>query len=426
MLTVMGRALSTCAAIVLAILSSPPAQADLPRHVLIDRFGPLGEDFLPEDFTDIRFGEAVAIRNGIAFIGIPKARDGGHVAVLNLSASGWKRVDTLRAPASAGETRFGRSLTFRDGVLVVGGANAAYVFRRSNGIWTLRQRLLPAPFASIDFPRALRYEGGVLVTSVRSGLAPPRGAPGYVIVFELNSTGSFVPKVGIVGFPVGPDEDFGVDISMTSRQFVVGSPAGTRGPIAGVPAYDKTGAVFRFGRDPQGHWAQFQRLVPSEPAPGFGTSVAIDNDMIVVGAPKVDVEGLPAGPNTPDGHNAGGAAYVFVPGNRYVQVLKLRPRSDEVFRYQDFGYRVAMMGSYIVIAATRPHGSDGLFPPGLVVTYTRDGTSVQPWGVAQGHIVAASMGLANGWLLLGTPYERSCQFDCVGSAYIYNINRFAP
>ena len=425
--TVTGRTLFMCASIVLAALTSHPATAELPQHLLVDRFAPEGQDF-PAEFRDIQFGEAVAIRDGIAFIGMPKARDGGHVAVLNLTTSGWKRVDTLKPPASAAETRFGRSLTFRDGVLVVGGANAAYVFRRSNGVWTLRQRLLPAPFISVDFPRALRYEAGTLVTSLRSGVAPPRGSPSYVVIFELNSTGGFVPKLGIVGFPVGPSEDFGVDISMTDHSFVVGSPAGTRGRVAGVPAYDQTGAVYRFGRDRTGHWSQFQRLVPSEAAPGFGTSVAIDRDMIIVGAPKVDIEGLPAGPATPDGHNAGGAAYVFLPSaNGYVESLKLRPRPDELFKYQDFGYRVAMMGPHVEIAAVRPYGSDGLFPFGLVVTYTRDGTSLLPRGIAKGHVVAASMGLANNWLLMGVPYERSCpSAGCVGSAHIYDVNRFAP
>jgi hypothetical protein len=44
-------------------------------------------------------------------------------------------------------------------------------------------------------------------------------------------------------------------------------------------------------------------------------------------------------------------------------------------------------------------------------------------GIAQGHVVAASMALANNWLLLGVPYERSCPSGCVGSAHIYDVNR---
>jgi hypothetical protein len=84
-----------------------------------------------------------------------------------------------------------------------------------------------------------------------------------------------------------------------------------------------------------------------------------------------------------------------------------------------------MFGPHVAIAAARPYVADGTFPFGLVVAYTRDGTSLLQHGVAQGHVVAASMSLANNWLLLGVPYERSCPSGCVGSAHIYDVNRLA-
>jgi hypothetical protein len=412
-----------CASIVLAALFSHPAAAELRSHVLVDRLGPESQDF-PEEFRDIKFGEAVAIRNGIAFIGIPSAPDGGHVAVLNLTTNGWTRVDTLKAPASFAEAGFGRVLTFRDGVLVVGGVRGAYYFRRSNGVWTFRHRI-GSPFFHSFAPAALRYEAGTLLASEFIGPCCPSAVHSYQLsenrrfFFHVQTMHASKPRAG---------DNFGADISMTDHSFVVGSPVGSRGRRSGLPTYDQTGAAYMFWRGADGQWRLNQKLVPSEPAPGFGTSVAIDRDMIIVGAPKLGIEGLPAGPATPDGHNAGGAAYVFVPaGARYVQALKLRPRPDELFQYQDFGYRVAMMGSIVAIAAVRPYGSDpGLFPSGLVVTYTRDGTSLLPRGIAKGHVVAASMGLANNWLLLGVPYEVSCPFGCVGSAHIYDVNRFAP
>ena len=54
---------------------------------------------------------------------------------------------------------------------------------------------------------------------------------------------------------------------------------------------------------------------------------------------------------------------------------------------------------------------------------TRPPPSLLPHGIAQGHVVAASMALANNWLLLGVPYESSCPSGCVGSAHIYDVNR---
>ena len=79
-----------------AFVTKLAATVPLQPHVVVS---PESEDF-PAEFRDIKFGEAVAIRNGIAFVGIPKADDGGHVAVLNLTASGWKRVGTIKLPES--------------------------------------------------------------------------------------------------------------------------------------------------------------------------------------------------------------------------------------------------------------------------------------------------------------------------------------
>jgi hypothetical protein len=422
-----------------AFITKLAATAPLQPHVIVS---PESEDF-PAEFRDIKFGESVAIRNAIAFIGIAKAADGGHVAILNLTASGWKRVGTIKLPESVAhnirETEFGRVLTWRDGVLIVGGNQAAYYFSRRNGIWTFRDVVRPQFLSpGSAFPVALRYErgdadivGSPQLHGVGTLLASEFGAPccpSRVHIFHLSPTRESFLYAGFVQpSDSRAGDNFGADLSMTSREFVVGSPHGSRSRIAGLPAYDQSGAAYRFRRGADGRWKQSQKLLPSEPAPGFGTSVAIDNDMIIVGAPKIDIEGPPAAAATADGHTAGGAAYVFVPGvGRYMQTRKLRPRPDELFHYQDFGYRVAMFGPRVVIAAAKPYAPNGQFPFGLAVTYARDGASLLPHGIAQGHVVAASMGLANNWLLLGVPYERSCPSGCIGSAHIYDVNRLPP
>lgn len=422
MSTLTRRALIACASVAPFVLFGPAAAAQLPLQSAVDLLGAERQDFLPDQFTGTRAGDAVAIRNGIAFFGIPGARRVGHVAVLNLTTNGWERVDTLQAPNDSGETRFGRSLTFRDGVLVVGGANAAYVFRRSNGIWTFRQKLPPQQNFT-DFPVALRYEGGTLLATARR-----LHAGNVVVIYEMDSAGTFASTALVTGSLATAGEDFGVDISMNARSFVVAAPVGSRGPIFRPPAYDQTGSVYRFGRNSTGQWTRFQKLVPSEPAPGFGTSVALDNDMIIVGAPKVDIEGsFGGGVPVEDGHVAGGAAYVFRPvgpGGSYVQTGKLRPTIDQVFLYRDFGYRVAMFGTHIAIAATELNSPDrpGF---GLVVNYLRDGANLFPRVKSTGHIAPASIGLANSWLVVGSPFDVLCTSDCLGSVSIYDVNRFA-
>jgi FG-GAP repeat len=401
-----------CALFTLAAFAGHRAAAELPEHVSVAGFGPEGQDYSDEEFPEVEFAYAVAMRNGIAFLGIPSAPDNGHVAVLNQTASGWRRVATLKMPNPAIDTRFGRSITFRDGVVVVGSESAAYVFKRNNGLWKFAQKLTPpAADGQVDFPIALRYEAGTLLASAYRNVAPS-----VVHVYELDAIGRFVRRATVKASDGTPGDNFGADISMTATTFVVGAPRGGRDRIITLPQFGGPGAAYVFRHNSSGNWVQTQKLQPAVPAQGFGTSVAIDRGMIIVGAPKVDELF----------YETGGAAYVFLPSSgRYLETLKLQPRFDEHGAYADFGYRIAMFGERIAIAAVEPYGLESFYPFGFVYTYTRDGSSVVPRGVAAGNAVGSSIALANKWLLFGTTVEpSSCTFGCIGSATLYDVNRF--
>jgi hypothetical protein len=38
--------------------------------------------------------------------------------------------------------------------------------------------------------------------------------------------------------------------------------------------------------------------------------------------------------------------------------------------------------------------------------------------------VSTSISLANNWLLVGSPWEDRCYYGCIGSAMIFDINRY--
>jgi hypothetical protein len=170
----------------------------------------------------------------------------------------------------------------------------------------------------------LRYEGGTLLAS-----GSRRTAPSVVYIFERDSTtGALVRRARVKASDGTAGDSFGASISMTSRLFVVGSPGD---------------AAYTFRRNSSGNWVQAQKLVPALPADGFGTAVAIDRDMILVGAPFVDQEGGDHGGD----HIAGGAVFGFLPGvSGYIESFKLRPRPDERSEYEQFGSSVAMSGAY--------------------------------------------------------------------------------
>jgi hypothetical protein len=260
------------------------------------------------------------------------------VAVFNQTPSGWTRVQTLLAPVSGVE--FGRTITFRDGIVVVG-SRAGRQLR---------------PLAEHD-----QYDA-------RDRLASwPR-------------------------------------------------------PALQRPRYSGTGAAYVFKRNSLGNWAQTQKLEPVEPAFGFGVSVAIDQGMIIAGAPGDD---LGTEFDTPDFHWAGGGAYVYLPvAGRYPETFRLRSTVEQKFAFVEFGFQVAMFGSNIAITAVEPYGFIDAFPRGFVFVYQRDGSSLPLLkGIGDSHLSSSSMALFNNLLMIGTIGDARCIFGCPGSVILFHVDQ---
>jgi hypothetical protein len=432
MSTALVRAALMCASITLTALSSVPANAELPRHHRVVTLRPLPSEHLRELESGFPifsgFGTAVAIRNGAAFVGIPDGFPDSRVGVYSQTASGWVRTATLTVPDPLlfGRNGFGRAIVFRDGVAVMASYTFLHVFRRVNGVWTDVQKIAPPDGGPGAFWQinAMRFENGILVISSSTGFFP--SLEPVVYVYELASNGKLVQRATLRGI--------GGDIAVAGNLLVVGA----------------SGAAHVFRRRTNGTWVEIQKLVGADSSPiaGFGGSVAIDQGMIIVGAPEheclesdISFGGFcdrgGGGTRGPDGIGAGGAAYGFVPvGGQYVQVFKLRPRPDEHANYFQFGRRIVMMGNYIVIdAAEQSAGGDGIFEPfsipnGLSFIYKRDGSTVAARGITDGYVSSDSIGLANNWLMVGTAHDNQfdCQTElgfCFGEANVFDLNRFA-
>jgi hypothetical protein len=403
----------------IGLLNSSAALAELPRHPIAQTLEATHEEVQPdpqEPPQPLFFGWATAIRDGTAFVGMPEAFGRrGRVAIFTQSANGWQRTGTLDPPAGNGfEIRFGQSLTFRDGHVMVGASQSVYVFKRGNGRWNLSQRLVP-PAGEVDFAQSMHFEAGVLVVGAPNVSSDRRHGTAYV--YERNAAGSFVLRTTLLPADSHIGDSFGADVSVASGVIVIGAP-GSHAP----------GATYVFRRNGSGAWIERQRLVSSDAQDGdsFGRAVAIDKNMIVVGAPNVDIEGVPGFPQTADGHIAGGAAYGFVPvSGTFVETLKLRPRPDENPEYVAFGSDVAMFDKRIAVAATT--SSMGV-KHGYVHTYRRAGSNVTALGLAEGfeEPESNSLGLANQWLLVGSPYDFGCDSfgTCIGDASLIDLTKF--
>ena len=178
-------------------------------------------------------------------------------------------------------------------------------------------------------------------------------------------------------------------------------------------------AAYIYGRNSSGNWVRRQKLLPANPdAIDFGFAVAVDRGLILVGAP---------GTIFPDQGTGQAAFHGFTPGaTSYVETFEI---SSPVFGVWRFGSAIAMFGDHVAVIST-PFPVDTESPdPVVVATFSRIGSTLQPLGTTgfgPGSFPAL-IALANNVLLVGSPFESSCDFfsiPCVGRADFFLLNRF--
>jgi FG-GAP repeat protein len=412
MSTLIARPLLAALSVMSASLSFGPAFAQEPsHHVHLQRVVPLPAeaDTGPPNFEplDNWFGADVAIRDGFAFAGMPKTNASGQVAVFTQQGTSghWNRTATIIASDRTEGDDFGRAVSYRDGLLIVGSNRAAYVYQRVNGAWRERQKVVPGLEPVGLFAQDLKHEAGVLVIGATGAETFPVQPRGLLYIFERNAAGTFVRRARITG----PEPAFGRAISMTKREIVVGSNF----------------CAYIFGRNSSGNWAQRQRLLPAPNPDGdfglgdFGASVAIDQGMILVGAPNT------LGPD----ESSMGSVHGFVPGTgQYVETFEISAQGTGLI---SLGSAIAMFGNRIVVGASEFTPDAEVDAHAQVLTFSRSGLTVAPLGATgMDHgTFGVSVAIANNALLVGSPAGVKCFLfgvGCVGEANFFDLNRFEP
>ena len=184
----------------------------------------------------------------------------------------------VTAPAVAQEPNFGRALVVGGDDLVVGqpvnwyGPGVVYAYQRGPGGEWAPTGTLTAPDSSRmdDFGRALALEGNTLVV----GAPRKRDGGGVVYVFDradaagdwtLSTT--FEPAAGV------DPREYGAAVALGADELWIGAPA--------------AGAVHLFRRVGDS-WTPGGVIAPAEGAPGFGSSLSVAGERLLVGAPAAD------------------------------------------------------------------------------------------------------------------------------------------
>ena len=201
-------------------------------------------------------------------------------------------------------------------------------------------------------------------------------------------------------------DGFGGSVAVSGNTVVVGAPLDSEG------GWD-SGSAYVFVRS-GGSWNQQAKLTASDPAIGdrFGWAVAVNGDTAVVGAPYKGT------------HNDTGSAYVFVrSGESWSQEAKLTASGSNRERW--FGYSIAISGDTAVIGA--PFDNGGFSYSGAAYVFVRSEGS---WS-EQSKLTASdttiddhlgwSVAISGDTAVVGAPYDDD-NGDESGSAYIFVRN----
>ena len=295
--------------------------------------------------------------------------DSGAAYVFVRNGSTWSQQAYLKPSNPDVSDLAGRSVAISGDTIVVGAYNedsngsspndnsasnagAAYVFVRNGAVWSQQAYLKAANAGAEDlFGRSVAIDGDTIVVgapyedSSASGNLNDNGAnnSGAAYVFTRSGT-SWTQQAYLKAGNIGLGDQFGYAVALSGATLVAGAPG--EGGSGAVYVFTSGGAT----------WTQQAYLKAANAGTGdyFGAFVAIDGDILAVGAPG-EASGNPADPNDNSAPNAG-AAYVFTrSGATWTQRGYLKAANVQA---EDlFGTSTAISGDTVVVGAPYEDGS---------------------------------------------------------------------
>jgi hypothetical protein len=368
--------------------------------------------------VDDHFGAAVAISGDTAIVGVPgddaRGADSGSAQVFVYDGSAWSRQQVLLAADGAAGDAFGAAVAISGDTIVVGAhgsdalaslSGSAYVFVRTGAVWTQQQKLTASDGAAYDhFGWSVAIDGDTILVGAMYEGAPTNSGSAYVFV-RAGSTWSEQRKL-VASDPTANDY-FGVSVALDENTAVVGAHHDD-------DLGENSGSAYVFVRAGTA-WSQQQKLMAPDGAvsDNFGASVAISGATLVAGAPQDD----DLGENSGSAHvfvrtgstwsqqqkliAADGAA-----GDRFGSAVAID--GD-----------VLVIGSPTDDDTGTNSGSAYFF--GRVAgAWTQDFKLAKPNGTG-GEIYGEVVALSGDLALLGAPNEDACDLANSGAAYLIRL-----
>lgn len=366
------------------------------------------------------FGYSVGISGNTAIVGAwhddrPNLAgdDAGSAYIFRSDGMGtWSQLDKLTASDAAKGNAFGSAVAIDGNLAVVGAlqkgtAGGAYIFQdNGTGDWVQLDTLAGNDAtAGAQFGYSVAISGNTAIV----GAWQNNSATGAAYVFRDNGAGDWAQIGKLTANDGAAGDRFGISVAISGTTALIGASfdSAMAGPLVGA-AY-----VFE---DNGGTWSQVDKLTASDAhlANHFGTSVALDGDSAVIGAPGDATGGAEAG-----------AAYVFRRDASLGWQEKHKLLASDPHSSAEFGSSVGIDGEAVIVGAFQH--DDGGLSSGSAYFFSEN--AVGSWqqvsklvasDIAAGDALGFSVGLSAGVGLAGVPLSNSVGIDA-GAAYLFSV-----
>ena len=305
-----------------------------------------------------------------------------NIYTTDVNRTAWTLSSVLHAPdANPGDFYFGQQLALQGKWLIVASTNAVWIYEKVRGNYALTEKIV-----TTDEPSQLLYRDGVLAFK----------AGAFVQVYHLNKAGvahlvsSLSPpqSAGVTGFNGGLSYD----------------------PVNGIIAVgalgdgsNSLGQVFFYGRR-KDKWVLQETLdAPSATAHGFGASMALWGNKLVVGAPSADAEYCISCNET---INAG-VSYVYTRKSKnwlLTQTISTEDPASGVMGLVDFGANMVTNGRYVWIQAPEANfGNASTVQQGPSTLFRWKGDQLELFerNAGEATLVAGGLAMSNRYVIEG-------------------------
>jgi len=370
----------------------------------------------PERGSRDEFGTSVDIRGDFAISGTPRYDiAAGAAYIYTKDANGnWNYHQSLIPDDSKPMAEFGGAVKMTEDYIVVASgradigqtirAGALYVYNRDETNWNFSTKIITSDYSNDAMLGMTHTSLDTENNTIVAGAPGENVWTGSVYVFEKNGgEWSEVQKI----LSPSPEEisSFGIGVAISGNTLVIGANE----------ANNFIGAVYIYNKNANGQWIFNQEITAADGISGdyFGSSVSIDDNIIVVGA--FGVNGVK------------GAAYVFKKNDSgsWEELQKLTASTSIPDAH--FGFQCDVAGANLVVGA--PHA--WAFTLGEVFLFNENVSGqweetqiIQSNDIAVANFFGWSVALYEDQIIAGAPWENTDEngnnpIDESGSAYIF-------